>query len=205
MYISSCPAVSRGWSARWQKLLQEPEDPSDYPYWSVALMGPLTYIAAMIHAGSWKGVSKAIGATAAFLSVIYITALGSITVSVGIKIYRIDHKDMPLYYNSVPSWMKLQFSGGVISCFFWAIVLMLWPWYSHTYTVISTDVETQPLITTSRKSVHQCWVIWFDTFLTWHILSPFLYTHTCIMQTRVDVPCIIICTAFNGHPNLNWE
>ena len=133
------------------------------------LMGPLTYIAAMIHAGSWKGVSKAIGATAAFLSVIYITALGSITVSVGMQIYWIDHKESAWHWNNVPSWMKLQFLGGIILCFFWAIVLMLWPWYSHTYTVISTDVETQPLITTSRKSVHQCWVIWFDTFLTWHI------------------------------------
>ena len=130
--------------------------PSDYPYWSVALMGPLTYIAAMIHAGSWKGVSKAIGATAAFLSVIYITALGSITVSVGMQIYWIDHKESAWHWNNVPSWMKLQFLGGIILCFFWAIVLMLWPWYSHTYTVISTDVETQPLITTSRKSVHQC-------------------------------------------------
>ena len=107
---------------------------ADYLYWSMALMGPLTYIAALIHAWPWKGVSKAMGATAAFLSVVYITALGSITVSVGMQIYWIDHKESAWHWNNVPSWMKLQFLGGIILCFFWAIVLMLWPWYSHTYT-----------------------------------------------------------------------
>ena len=127
-----------------------------YPfYYSVGLMGSLTYIAALIHAGSWKGVSKVMGATAAFLSVIYITAVGFITVYVGMQMYQIDHNESP-YNPGVPSWMKWQFSGGIISCFFWAIVLMLWPWYSHTSTVSSTDVETQPLITTARQSIHQC-------------------------------------------------
>ena len=129
----------------------------DDPNWSVSLMGPLTYIAALIHAGSWKpGVSKAMGATAAFLSVTYITAVGFITVYVGTQMYRIDHNESPFNNAGVPSWMKWQFLGGIISCFFWAIVLMLWPWYSHTSTVSSTDVETQPLITTARQSIHQC-------------------------------------------------
>ena len=133
--------------------------PLGYPSWSICLMGPLTYIAALIHAGSWKGVSKAMGAAAAFLSVIYITAVGFITVSVGMQMYRIDHNESPwpyVYNAGVPSWMKWRFSGGIILCFFWAIVLMLWPWYSHTSTVSSTDVETQPLITTARQSIHQC-------------------------------------------------
>ena len=138
--------------------LKYPYDTDIYPYdyfcqRVVGPVGTVTYIAALIHAGTCmcKGVSKAMGATAAFLSVIYITAVGFITVSVGIEIHQNEWPN-----NSVPSWMKWQFSGGIISCFFWAIVLMLWPWYSHTSTVSSTDVETQPLITTARQSIHQC-------------------------------------------------
>jgi hypothetical protein len=98
-----------------------------YPYWAAAVLGPIVYILAVVHALLWGFPSAIVGSVTAVLSMMYITALSAVFVSAGIVIRNFD--DVPVYYN-------LLFAGGFLAALFWTFVLALWPWYK-------VDVEGQ--------------------------------------------------------------
>jgi hypothetical protein len=104
-----------------------------YPYWAAAVLGPIVYILAVVHALLWGFPSAIVGSVTAVLSMMYITALSAVFVTAGIYIRNPDDVfisgDVPVYYD-------LLFAGGFLAALFWTFVLALWPWYK-------VDVEGQ--------------------------------------------------------------
>ena len=110
--------------------------PTDYPYWVSCLYGPLVYCGAFAHAALWKWQSSAVGAFTAVLSTVHFTAIGSLMHFYGNIIY---HNILP----DIEYWIVVQFTGALISCFFWALEIAMWPFFSNLESLSSRYVSLQ--------------------------------------------------------------
>lgn len=115
-------------------------EPESYPYWIVTLSGPLTFIAAVVHAALWAPWSRFAGAVTSFLSVLFLTGLGMILYFNGDSIREVRQEleeDFDMDIN-IPEYFKLEFAGAVLATFFWTPVIILWHFYDGFWSAEET-------------------------------------------------------------------
>lgn len=128
------------------KSANDRSDPQSYPFWMVIFCGIAVVVAALLHAAFWKPFSMIFGAIVslhsmhcqeycgytlfvisftqkkqtAFLSVLFISALGMILYSNGSTIRIANENDI-----DIPGWFSLEFAGALLALLFWVRIIIL--------------------------------------------------------------------------------
>ena len=129
-------------------------DKSPLATYGAITVGPLLYLAAILHAGCSGGASTAMGVFSSILSTIYTVFIGFIVVTFGKGIYTFCQLDnikpnCSINHSALNINLIYIFAGGVGSLFLWSFVLMLRPFYrdhsqrSSGDSVINSSPPTQ--------------------------------------------------------------
>ena len=105
------------------------------------ILAPLSFLAALLHAGS---ASTVMGAFTAVLNMLFLSFMGSdISWMARSLHYGTCESDISLYNIDVCYYDKLVLGGGIVCLFFWGCVLALWPFYrNYPPPVYSTERST---------------------------------------------------------------
>ena len=101
------------------------------------VVGPLLFLAALLHAGCSGEASTVMGVFASLLSSVYVVFMGSMVTVIGKAFYskcqnpEVNKLDCSFLHSSVDINWIYTFSGGVGSLFFWTCVLALRPFYRN--------------------------------------------------------------------------
>ena len=125
-----------------EKLKEDEEILTGYFYksplatYGAITVGPLLYLAALLHAGCSGGASTVMGVFASILSTVYTVFIGFLVVAFGKDVYsfcqldtNLNKPNCSINHSSLPINLIYIFAGGVGSLFLWNFVLMLWPFY----------------------------------------------------------------------------
>lgn len=163
-----------------ERLLNELFTDSPLATYGAITVGPLLYLAALLHAGCSGGASTVMGVFSSILSTVYTVFMGFIVVAFGKGVYTVCQLDAvkpncSIDHSSLNINLIFIFAGGVASLFLWSFVLMLRPFYrdhpqrGHGDNVINSSppptqygtlrmeesfnnsYSSQPLITESGK------------------------------------------------------
>ena len=109
-------------------------DRSPLATYGTITVGPLLYLAAILHAGCSGGASTVMGVFSSILSTVYTVFMGFIVVTFGKGIYALCQLDAikpncSITHSSLNINLIYIFAGGVGSLFLWSFVLMLRPFY----------------------------------------------------------------------------
>ena len=99
-------------------------------------VGPLLYLAALLHAGCWGGASTVMGVFSSILGTVYTVFIGFIVVAYGKGFYTVcqlegTKPNCSIDHSYLGANLILVFAGGVGSLFLWSFVLMLRPFYRN--------------------------------------------------------------------------
>ncbi len=145
--------------------------PQDIPNWITAFLGPVLYVSGLAHAaGRWKSLSAVAGIAAVCFGVTYLVADGYVVVQRAIEVHEDydAHSRKETDHLDVPTWTKLQLSGGLIAGFSWAaVLLMIWPRFATLSSLPPAQPELPPAETErvvlfagyARKAAVPCIVI----------------------------------------------
>ena len=97
-------------------------NPTSEPYYAAIVVGIMVYVGAVIQAALWRCWSAIAGTVTALLSVMYLAATGFVLLYEGTYIL---HWRYPGEIEIVVThyYDYLMFIGGLVSCFFWALIL----------------------------------------------------------------------------------
>ena len=100
------------------------------------VVGPLLFLAALLHAGCSGGASTVMGVFSSVLSTLYAVFVGFIVYTFGEVFYVTcqlspEKPDCSFLHSSLNINWIYTFAGGVGSLFFWTVVLALWPFYRY--------------------------------------------------------------------------
>lgn len=117
-----------------EQLLNGFSNESPLATYGAITVGPLLYLAALLHAGCWGGASTVMGVFSSILSTVYTVFIGFIIVTFGKGFYTIcqlegTKPNCSIDHSSLGSNLIFIFAGGVGSLFLWSFVLMLRPFY----------------------------------------------------------------------------
>lgn len=110
----------------------------DLSFYGSMVVGPLLFLAALLHAGCLRGASTVMGVFTAILQTVYVVFMGFITTELGRYVYFSCQKspslslDCSLHRRNSPTLnvnVIYTLAGGVGSLFFWSIVVALWPFF----------------------------------------------------------------------------
>ena len=128
----------------------------DFSIYGGIIVGPLLFLAALLHAGCSRSASIVMGIFTAILHTIYIIFMGYIVTEFGRYIYfscqeyQSTNSGLPsncsLLHSSIDINVIYIFSGGSGSLFFWSIVLALWPFYRQHPSSTDTDSDSMAVI-----------------------------------------------------------
>ena len=128
----------------------------DLSFYGSMVIGPLLFLAALLHAGCLRGASVVMGLFTSVLHTTYIIFMGYIVTEFGRYIYFScqDYQststsesglDLPpncsLLHSSIDISVIYVFSGAVGSLLFWSVVLALWPFYRQHPSSVNTDSD----------------------------------------------------------------
>ena len=107
-----------------------------FAMYGAIVVGPLLFLAALLHAGCSGGASTVMGVFASILSTVYMVFMGFMVYIVGYFFYyfcqmQTDKPDCSFLHSSLDINLIYIFAGGVGSLFFWTFVLTLWPFYRN--------------------------------------------------------------------------
>jgi hypothetical protein len=116
------------------KRLNENFNKSPLATYGAIVVGPLLYLAAILHAGCWGGASTAMGVFSSILGTVYTVFIGFIVVTFGKDVYTVcqletTKPNCSINHSSLDIYLIYIFAGGVGSLFLWSFVLMLRPFY----------------------------------------------------------------------------
>ena len=103
----------------------------EFSFYGSMVAGPLLYLAALLHAGCFRGASTVMGVFTSILHTIYFVLMGYNVTELGRFIYfTCQDSSQPLVNCSAVDINVIYiFTGGAGSLLFWAFVLALWPFY----------------------------------------------------------------------------
>ena len=130
----------------------------DFSFYSSMVIGPLLFLAALLHAGCLKSASTVMGIFTSILHTIYVIFMGFIVTEFGRYVYfscqenqSALHPNCSFLHSSIDINVIYVFSGGVGSLLFWSVVLALWPFYRHhPSSVNAEDGDSTAAINTTR-------------------------------------------------------
>lgn len=125
----------------------------DFSIYGSMVIGPLLFLAALLHAGCLRSASVVMGIFTSVLHTIYIIFMGYIVTEFGRYIYFSCQEYQSTISGLSPNCSFLDssididiiyvFSGSVGSLFFWSIALALWPFYrQHPSSTDSVDSDS---------------------------------------------------------------
>ena len=129
-------------------------------FYGSMVVGPLLYLAALLHAGCLRSASIVMGAFTSVLHTIYIVFMGYIVTEFGRYIYfscqestSVLPLNCSLLYSSMDINVIYVFSGGVGSLFFWTLVLALWPFYRRHVPLADNSDSTAAAINSAASPI----------------------------------------------------
>ena len=100
------------------------------------IIPPLAYLAALLHAGCSGGASTVMGAITAILNMLFLSFVGSITISFALDL---QSRNCNTWYNTC-YYDKIILGGGITCLFFGGCVLALWPFYRKHPPPVHHDI-----------------------------------------------------------------
>lgn len=99
--------------------------------WMVSVLGVLLLLSATLHVAANGTASVLMGVYTSLLSMLYLTCIGHLVVSLGIRVHHrcVGEGGENCSISTFPRYELYQLCGGLGTCVFWAIVLSLWPFY----------------------------------------------------------------------------
>lgn len=134
----------------------------DLSFYGSIVIGPLLFLAALLHAGCLRGASVVMGIFTSVLHTIYVIFMGHVVTEFGRYIYfscqeyqSTSESGFPpncsLLHSSIDISVIYVFSGAVVSLLFWSVVLALWPFYrQHPSSSVNTDSDSTAAINSNR-------------------------------------------------------
>ena len=107
---------------------------STFGTYGAVIIGPLLFLAGLLHAVCSGGASTIMGVFSSILNTLYTVFVGYLVFGFGELFYDICHIDKincSVFHSSLDINWIYAFSGGVASLFFWTTVLALRPFYCH--------------------------------------------------------------------------
>jgi hypothetical protein len=154
-----------------KQLLQSNTSYLDFSVYGSMVIGPLLFLATLLHAGCLRSASVVMGIFTSILHTVYAIFMGYIVTEFGRYIYFSCQEYQQLQTtssesgsgfipaaNCSPSHSSIDinviyvFSGAAGSLFFWTVVLALWPFYRHHPSSSSVNTDSASDSTTEINS-----------------------------------------------------